>query len=90
MPSLPPMPMPMDLGQATPQTPTPPPTSSIKKEEEMRSEDPVVILIDGKRKWVCPKCEKVMGSRYGCDAHIKVTHTGKALACALCSCNIQP
>ena len=33
---------------------TPPPASSIQKEEEMKSEDPVIILIDGERKMGLP------------------------------------
>ena len=74
--------MPMDLGQA--QTETPPPLR-IKKEDDIKSEDPVIILLEGKRKWVCLKCNKVLGSQNGCDAHIRQTHTGNALVCAFCS-----
>ena len=32
-----------------------------------------------------PECDFVMGLKNGCDAHIRATHTGKALLCALCS-----
>ena len=50
-------------------------TLGNKKEDDIKSEDPVIILLKGKRKWVCPKCDKVLGSRNGCDAHIRQTKT---------------
>ena len=55
------------------------------KQEALDPEEPVVIRIEGKRKWSCPQCGFVKGSKNGCDAHIRETHSKKALLCALCS-----
>ena len=86
-----PSPMPMEVIEAgAPAIPggkvTPVPSPSlVKQEPQVQSEGPVVILVDGKRKWSCPQCEVIMGSKNGCDAHIRWLHTEKALVCALCS-----
>ena len=91
MPTPTPMPMSMDLGKATPEAPIPPPTSSIKQEPQVKSDEPVVVLIDGKRKWICPQCDKVMGSWNGCDAHIRATPYRKSpCLCPVQLFNIQP
>ena len=39
----------------------------------------------GVRNWACPRCNTIRGSKNSCDAHIRQAHTGKVLACALCS-----
>ena len=55
------------------------PTPVQIKKEALDSEEPDVIRIEGKRKWSCPQCGFVKGSKNGCNAHIRVTHSKKAL-----------
>ena len=62
--------------------PSQPVASPVKREG---GDEPVVVLVGGVRNWACPMCNTVRGSRNGCDAHIRQTHTGKVLLCALCS-----
>ena len=38
----------------------------------------------GVRKWACPQCSTVRGSKNGCDTHIRQAHIGKVLLCGLC------
>ena len=64
-----------------------PPASPVKKEKETVSEEPVIVMMVGVRKWACPQCKTIWGSQNGCDAHITQAHTGKALVCAFCSCS---
>ena len=65
------------------------PSPIIVKEEPqpplVQREHPVVIMFKGKRKWDCPQCHIIKGSKNGCDTHIRQVHTGKAFICAMCS-----
>ena len=70
----------MEVGE---KTTMPPPASPVKK--EVCNKDPVIVMVGGVRKWACPQCNTIQGSRNRCDAHIRQTHTGKALVCAFCS-----
>ena len=56
--------------------------SPVKKEGV--SSEPVVVVAGGVRKWACPQCSTVRGSKNGCDTHIRQAHTGKVLLCGLC------
>ena len=69
----------------TSKAPAPLPTPVKMKQEALDLEEPVVIRIEGKRKWSCPQCGFIKGSKNGCDAHIRETHSKKALLCALWS-----
>ena len=81
-------------GMTTPQPPTPPPMDSSAARSPMPSpspvkrepgaEDPILIRVDGKIKYSCPQCDKVITSKNGCDAHIHQVHSGKALICSFC------
>ena len=67
-------------------SPTPPTPSPVEKEGGTGTEeDPVLIRVEGKIKYSCPQCSTIVTSKNGCDAHIRATHTGKALYCAYCS-----
>ena len=61
-----------------------PPTPSLVKKEGGTEEDRVLIRVKGKIKYSCPQCSTIVTSKNGCDAHIRATHTGKALRCAYC------
>ena len=80
----PPPPTSVDLTQDTPAT-TPSPGKKVKIKRTGQMDQPVVVLIGGSRSWACPQCNTVRGSKNGCDAHIRMAHTGKALVCAFCS-----
>ena len=62
----------------------PVPSPVVIKQElqthQVQREDPVVIdlMVEGKRKWSCPQCHIIKGSKYGCHTHIREVHTGKA------------
>ena len=56
--------------------------SLVKKEGA--SSEPVVVVVGGVRKWACPQCSTVRGSKNGCNTHIRQAHTGKVLLCGLC------
>ena len=77
-------PTPMDLSKDTP-SPAPSPSPAKKVKTENVSEEPVMLMLGDKRSWACPQCNTVRGSKNGCDAHIRMVHTGKALVCAFCS-----
>ena len=78
----PPLPAsPMEVGE---KMSMPPPASPVKKETEQLSEEPVIVMMGGVRKWACPQCNTIRGSQNSCDAHIRQAHTGKALVCAFC------
>ena len=72
------MPPPMDDSARTP-APSP---SPVKREPG--NEDPIMIRVEGKIKYSCPQCDKVITSKNGCDAHIRQVHSGKALVCSFC------
>ena len=66
-----PPPSSMDIGQASEQTqPVPGTPSPVKTEGGSKSEELVIVMILGHRRWACPQCNTVRGSRNGCDAHI--------------------
>ena len=70
-----------------PPLPTPPQTHPVEQEPMTgvpmeASSEPVVV--GGVRKWACPQCSTVRGSKNGCNAHIRQAHTGKVLLCGLC------
>ena len=44
------------------------PMQSLVKQEA--GEEPVVVMVGGFRKWACPQCNTVWGSKNGCDANI--------------------
>ena len=48
--------LPMEVGE---KTPMPPPPSPVKKEQ--RSEEPVIMMMRGIRKWACPQCNTIQG-----------------------------
>ena len=52
--------------------------SPVKKKGA--SSEPVVVVV-GVRKWACPQCSTVRGSKNGCDTHIRQAHTGKVQGC---------
>ena len=82
----PPPPTPVDLTQDMPvTTPSPSPAKKIKTEMTGEMDKPVVVPVGGSRSWACPQCNTVWGSKNGCDAHIRMAHTEKALVCAFCS-----
>ena len=75
----------------TPLPATPPPKMDVSgvtplpvKKEPGTGEEPVYVKVGGEVHYSCPQCDKVTGSKYGCDAHIREVHTGKALVCAYC------
>ena len=77
-------PTPIEISEDTQESaPSPSPAKKVKTENV--SEDPVMVMIGSTRSWACPQCSTVRGSKNGCDAHIRQTHTGKALVCAFCS-----
>ena len=59
-------PPPMDFTLGAPSQTTPSP-SPVKKEH---STEPLLIRVEGKIKYSCPQCDKVITSKNGCDAHI--------------------
>ena len=89
-PSPPPPPTPQPAGAVEQQAATAVPmevagvsgVSPVKKEGA--SSEPVVVIVGGVRKWACPQCSTVRGSKNGCDAHVRQAHTGKVLLCGLC------
>ena len=80
-----PPPTPVDLTQDTSQLLSPSPAKKFKTEEGKAQDEPVMIIISGNRTWACPQCNTVRSLKNGCDAHIRMAHTGKALVCAFCS-----
>ena len=55
----PPPASPMEVGE---KTSMPPPASPVKKEKEAVSEEPVIVMMGGVRKWACPQCNTIWGS----------------------------
>ena len=57
--------------------------SPMKKEaDEPTGKDLVLLRVDGKIKYSFPICEIVKNFKNSSDAHIRETHTGKAIACS--------
>ena len=88
-PPPPPSPTPPPAGPVEPQATTGVPMEvagvsgvSLVKIEGASSEP--VFVVGGVRKWACPQCSTVRGSKNGCHAHIRQAHTGKVLLCGLC------
>ena len=79
------LPLPASLIEVGEKTSMPPPASPVKKEKEQVSEEPVIVMMGGVRKWTCPQCNTIWGSQNSCDAHIRQAHTGKALVYAFFS-----
>ena len=66
----------------------PVPSPIVIKEElqtDVLTDDPLVIMVEGKRKWSCPQCHIIKGSKNGCDTHTRQVHTRKAFVCSMCS-----